>query len=975
MNAETLTTHAEFLRRITRGLLADESRVDDVLQQTWLAALRRSSNSPASRSWLGKVAVNFARRSLREDSRRARREEAVGARHAAPITPDEVVAREATVRAVVDAVFALEEPYRSTILRRYYDDLTPTRIARLEGIPVETVRTRLKRGLRRLRAELDSHDDRSKQWRSALLPLAAASWAPTGPGVAASLVAGVTLLVVVGVSSLPRGSSGDDQQPPLAALASGMGHDDELGELDNSGSTAAAAAAVVAGTGNPPATMPPATTGSIAMSVTWPDGTPAAGIRTWLHSTTNERQPVPLIESIETKSNTSGRVSIDSLQPGRYRVSVDRGASTWISVEAGKTTSGKLRIREGEDIEGTVLDVDGRPVAGAEVVLSLQSEPGRAAIATSAEDGGFMARHLPRKAFIGARSPGFAASEMLPVHDRGRTADAPVMLTLGAAAAIVEGVVVDQHGSPVAGAGVIIGQGRSLRATTGWDGRRTRAPDPFRARTDGDGRFRFDSTPAGRWWIEAAAPGLSPWRGEIEAPAETVVTLRSASYVIGTVRDSDGAPVGHARIHARPEEGRFASEIRRFLTSYSDDDGNYRVGPVAGTSLVVEAMADQGKASATFLTAPDETIRWDPRLDRGAAIRGIVVDTAGAPLAGWSVEVSRATNGFRSIVHRTRTAKDGSFTAPNLEAETYRLDLTSRELRAPQATHRVDDLQPADGWARIVVPDETRSSARIRGEIADTDESDIHRPIALQAWELTSQQPISVPIAGAGAFDVGPIPPGTYRLSLYSPDLGRRDLGVARLRQRETHELGTLRLPQPGQVALHIRRDDGEEIDYRLVTILDEHLRHASRVVLHGGIAHTSTPLSPGLYHVEPRQHGTASTLTPFRVASNETTTVDIRLEAAKPRHIAILLPDAEAASWHVTTRVFDSGGNLVHGYSRAIESPRRPSTTAFLTPGVYTVEAEVAWGKDAQSQAWGTATFEVDGSSTRLETVEVQLR
>ncbi len=43
-------------------------------------------------------------------------------------------------------MLALPEPYRSTILMRWFDDVPPARIAELRGEPVETVRTRLKRG-------------------------------------------------------------------------------------------------------------------------------------------------------------------------------------------------------------------------------------------------------------------------------------------------------------------------------------------------------------------------------------------------------------------------------------------------------------------------------------------------------------------------------------------------------------------------------------------------------------------------------------------------------------------------------------------------------------------------------------------------------------------------------------------------------------------------------------------------------------
>ena len=45
-------------------------------------------------------------------------------------------------RNVVEAVLALDEPYRGVIVHRYFDGLSIKAIARRLGVPVETVRTR-----------------------------------------------------------------------------------------------------------------------------------------------------------------------------------------------------------------------------------------------------------------------------------------------------------------------------------------------------------------------------------------------------------------------------------------------------------------------------------------------------------------------------------------------------------------------------------------------------------------------------------------------------------------------------------------------------------------------------------------------------------------------------------------------------------------------------------------------------------------
>ncbi|MCI0588041.1 MAG: sigma-70 family RNA polymerase sigma factor [Planctomycetes bacterium] len=169
--SETLLEHGPFVRRIARSLLFDEHRVDDVVQETWLAAIERPPRG-VIRSWLGTVVRNFSLRALRGESRRARRELAAARPEAVPST-EEIAARESARRTVVEAVLALDEPFRSAILLRFYEGLPPRTIARRLGIPVETARSRVKRGVELLRARLDGeHRGGRRSWCLALVPLA-----------------------------------------------------------------------------------------------------------------------------------------------------------------------------------------------------------------------------------------------------------------------------------------------------------------------------------------------------------------------------------------------------------------------------------------------------------------------------------------------------------------------------------------------------------------------------------------------------------------------------------------------------------------------------------------------------------------------------------------------------------------------------------------------------------------------------------
>jgi RNA polymerase sigma factor (sigma-70 family) len=92
------------------------------------------------------AARNLAIKRLRGDRRRVRREETVARPEGVPSDAD-VLERERLRRGVVDAVLALPEPYRATLLLRYFEDLPPREIARRTGVPVETVRTRTRRAI------------------------------------------------------------------------------------------------------------------------------------------------------------------------------------------------------------------------------------------------------------------------------------------------------------------------------------------------------------------------------------------------------------------------------------------------------------------------------------------------------------------------------------------------------------------------------------------------------------------------------------------------------------------------------------------------------------------------------------------------------------------------------------------------------------------------------------------------------------
>lgn len=136
-------------RRYARSLAGHDA--DDLLQEAALVMLEHPpERTEALPAWLRKVVLNRWRMTMRAAARRHRRE--LAATSTEPVWQEPLDRRRAAVRLRV-AIAALPEPYRSTIIAHYFEGKTSHEIAAAEGIPAVTVRTRIFRGLARLRRE------------------------------------------------------------------------------------------------------------------------------------------------------------------------------------------------------------------------------------------------------------------------------------------------------------------------------------------------------------------------------------------------------------------------------------------------------------------------------------------------------------------------------------------------------------------------------------------------------------------------------------------------------------------------------------------------------------------------------------------------------------------------------------------------------------------------------------------------------
>lgn len=169
----SLLTDLRWLRQLAGTLTRDSHLAEDAVQEACAQALSQPEPPMAPRAWLATVLRNWLARHRR--SERARRErETTTAAGQGPRDRDSVtlLERAEIQNRLATAVLRLDEPYRTTVLLRFFEAMPPRRIARQLGVPVATVHSRLQRALQQLRTELDTTAGGRGSWLASLLPIA-----------------------------------------------------------------------------------------------------------------------------------------------------------------------------------------------------------------------------------------------------------------------------------------------------------------------------------------------------------------------------------------------------------------------------------------------------------------------------------------------------------------------------------------------------------------------------------------------------------------------------------------------------------------------------------------------------------------------------------------------------------------------------------------------------------------------------------
>ena len=272
----------------------------------------------------------------------------------------------------------------------------------------------------------------------------------------------------------------------------------------------------------------------------------------------------------------------------------------------------------------------------------------------------------------------------------------------------------------------------------------------------------------------------------------------------GTVVDARGAPVPNALVARLTEEGAVLEKTR------TDDQGRYVFEDVPpGLQQLRAGGGDRGRASETLEVLAADDLRWDAALDRGAELRGRLVDSAGEALVGWRV-VALALDPGDGWSDVAMSGPGGLFTIPNAPAVGMQLLAAPDELAAPilveeglwpevLPTGGPQDFPPGEfplGLGEIVVDDAKAPLASLAFEVQDAEGNAIPTATA-RLWHATTGAGIEIGVDEDGRFRLPKVPAGRYDLEVGLPGHGWKSLDGLWIAAGAEVDLGVLALPSP----------------------------------------------------------------------------------------------------------------------------------------------------------------------------------
>jgi RNA polymerase sigma-70 factor (ECF subfamily) len=859
---QALLQHAGFVRALARHLLRDEHAAEDLAQEAWARFLVARPDESNLRGWFRAVLRNLAVNRGRGEERRAQRERASARAEAVEPAVEEHVQAE-LLRAVVEAVLALDEPHRATILARFYQGLETAEIARRTGASAATVRSREHRALAKLRERLDRESGGRERWAVVLGRLvslsAPATSAAIGGGVVLALAASAVVVLggvlawrAAGRSEAHREARGaavaeprSEPQPQNADRATrppASSMREPVGEPRNEPGTQRAGA-----------TGATATTAEIRGRLVYPDGSPAGGVPITLEGWEASSERVRLHGVPEDWTDLAGasdaegrftlrfephpafKFKLEAKAPGHARIRWHRS-----EIRSDETVDiGDIRLIRGGTLEGRVVDATGAPLAGAPVVVT-----------ASAPDNAYSGAFAPAwEHAICRRDTGAFRIDDLPPGRVQLEADSANTGSIAGPVVEIranESVTADiVHRGPSPARSIALSVDTRpfhlLESSITASSVRLIAPDgtarsPSRSSSS---EFFFDELGDGLHALEIDDPRFVRWsEAGLLAGSRARARLVPSAALELDVRTTEGEPIERYAVRVELLESRSSARLVELHDGKTPlAEGRVSVPP---GELIVNALADGIGASARVTLEPGETRALELVLGGGTAITGLVVHPDGSLAPEISVTLiqpaekddsaaspflpgrgSRAASIFRGELDSTATDARGAFrfdlaTGGAFALRAARGDLLETSTEAftvEEGTTRSDErlVLPHGGRIRAILDAPNAACLAGMKVWAAPAESRPHQRFDLGRKLACSVQP-GVPV------EIGPLPPGPVRVFALLPDThqhgrtwsgsgisGGRELALLEVIDGETVEAQLVLDECPGDVTVEVR--------------------------------------------------------------------------------------------------------------------------------------------------------------------------
>lgn len=536
-----------------------------------------------------------------------------------------------------------------------------------------------------------------------------------------------------------------------------------------------------------------------------------------------------------SKVDETGRFDLRGIPPHpRYQLSYDAGVWAPISrddlhVEAGQTMQLDLVATFGARVSGKVVDASGAAMYGVELNGQITKvgddkefvgyRPGKVE-----KDGTFAITGIqPGKFELVANKQGFLEERV----DLGALADGDVRENLIVeldAGSFVAGKVTWPDGKPAANAMVRVVEPKREEEQRSMGFRSS--SDDNGIKVAADGTFKISGLHAGPYEVTAQAKEGSRELGDDGAPNKMTrnkgplwraraadvaanreglaLVLQPGLSVAGRVVDDTGAPVKSFSLSATKasEEDRFRysnNDPNAVTSRFDDDDGRFEFAGLGEGSWSITAKAKGLTDSDPVLVKlPGDGAPLAITLSRCASLSGVVVDSAGKPIAKASIEIERDRNRqFPSFVDsqpRVTTNAKGEFTVSSAPSGSIRLIATEGRHAKSKALH----LDVAAGQKIADLSLVMTAGGTIRGEMHASLGSDLSGwSVTMSSMDGENSDWNSAETDATGKFVFEHVTPGEHQVQAYR-------------QERHTTSSGTFSSPTNPQPSERVTVREGE---------------------------------------------------------------------------------------------------------------------------------------------------------------------